>query len=52
MRQKQEAKPGTQRRRFGISVGQHDAIFFKSHSSIVCTGLIGIPMQDISLRKL
>jgi lipopolysaccharide transport system ATP-binding protein len=30
----------------------HDAILFKSHSSSVCTGLVGIPMQDIQLRKI
>ena len=30
----------------------HDAILFKSHSSSVCTGLVGIPMQHIGLRKL
>ena len=29
----------------------HDAILFKSHSSSVCTGLIGIPMQRVQLRK-
>jgi len=30
----------------------HDAILFKSHSSSVCTGLVGIPMQHVGLRKL
>jgi lipopolysaccharide transport system ATP-binding protein len=30
----------------------HDAILFKSHSSSVCTGLVGIPMQHVRLRKL
>jgi lipopolysaccharide transport system ATP-binding protein len=30
----------------------HDAILFKSHSSSVCTGLVGIPMQYVGLRKL
>jgi lipopolysaccharide transport system ATP-binding protein len=30
----------------------HDAILFKSHSSTVCTGLVGIPMQRIELRGL
>jgi lipopolysaccharide transport system ATP-binding protein len=30
----------------------HDAILLKSHSSSVCTGLVGIPMQDIRLRKI
>ncbi len=29
----------------------YDAVFFKSESSSVPTGLIGIPMQDIFLRK-
>ena len=27
----------------------HEALVFKSHSSSVCTGLVGIPMQDITL---
>lgn len=27
----------------------HDAIVFKSHSSSVCTGLVGVPMADISI---
>jgi len=27
----------------------HDAIFFKSHSSSTCTGLVGIPMQSIEI---
>jgi lipopolysaccharide transport system ATP-binding protein len=31
---------------------KHDAVLFKSHSSSVCTGLVGIPMQDIQLRKI
>jgi lipopolysaccharide transport system ATP-binding protein len=30
----------------------HDAILFKSHTSSVCTGLLGIAMQHIGLRKL
>lgn len=30
----------------------HDALLFKSHSSSVCTGLIGIPMININLRLL
>jgi lipopolysaccharide transport system ATP-binding protein len=30
----------------------HDALLFKSHSSSVCTGLVGIPMQHVELRKL
>jgi lipopolysaccharide transport system ATP-binding protein len=30
----------------------HDAILFKSHSSSVSTGLVGIPMQHVGLRKL
>jgi lipopolysaccharide transport system ATP-binding protein len=30
----------------------HDAILLKSHSSSVCTGLVGIPMQHIGLRRL
>jgi lipopolysaccharide transport system ATP-binding protein len=30
----------------------HDAVLFKSHSSSVCTGLVGIPMQHVGLRKL
>jgi lipopolysaccharide transport system ATP-binding protein len=30
----------------------HDTILFKSHSSSVCTGLVGIPMRDIQLRKM
>jgi lipopolysaccharide transport system ATP-binding protein len=30
----------------------HDAILFKSHSSSVSTGLVGIPMQHIGLQKL
>lgn len=29
----------------------HHALLFKSHSSSVCTGLVGIPMMDIKLRK-
>lgn len=27
----------------------HDALIFKSHSSSVCTGLVGIPMKNIKL---
>lgn len=27
----------------------HDALLFRSHSSSVCTGLIGVPMQDIKM---
>jgi lipopolysaccharide transport system ATP-binding protein len=30
----------------------HDAIIFKSHSTSVSTGIIGIPMLDITLKKL
>ncbi len=30
----------------------HDALIVKSHSSSVCTGLVGIPMLDIQLRKV
>jgi lipopolysaccharide transport system ATP-binding protein len=30
----------------------HDAIVFKSHSSSVCTGLVGIPMQHVQLCKV
>ncbi len=30
----------------------HDAVLFKSHSSSVSTGLVGIPMQHVGLRKL
>ena len=30
----------------------HDAILLKSHSSSVCTGLVGIPMRHVQLRKL
>ncbi|TAM45920.1 MAG: ABC transporter ATP-binding protein [Gammaproteobacteria bacterium] len=30
----------------------HDAMIFKSHSSSVCTGLVGVPMSDISIRKI
>lgn len=29
-----------------------DAVLFKSHSSSVCTGLVGIPMFDIRLSKI
>jgi lipopolysaccharide transport system ATP-binding protein len=29
----------------------HDAIVFKSHSSSVCTGLVGLPMLDIQLQR-
>jgi len=29
----------------------HDAILLKSHSSSVCAGLVGIPMQHVGLRK-
>ena len=29
----------------------HDAILFKSCSSSVCTGLVGIPMLDIQMNK-
>lgn len=28
----------------------HDALFFRSHTSSVCTGLVGIPMLDISMK--
>jgi len=27
----------------------HDALLFKSHTSSVCTGLVGIPMRNIKL---
>lgn len=30
----------------------HDAITFKSHSTSVTTGLVGVPMQNISLERL
>jgi lipopolysaccharide transport system ATP-binding protein len=30
----------------------HDAIIFKSESSSVSTGLIGIPMQEIKIEIL
>lgn len=30
----------------------HDALFFKSHSSSVCTGLVGVPMEAIWLKIL
>ncbi len=30
----------------------HDALVLKSHSSSVCTGLVGIPMHDVQMRKL
>jgi lipopolysaccharide transport system ATP-binding protein len=30
----------------------HDAVLFKSHSSSVCTGLLGIPMLDVQLQKV
>jgi lipopolysaccharide transport system ATP-binding protein len=30
----------------------HDALSLKSHSSSVCTGLVGIPMMDIELQKV
>lgn len=30
----------------------HDAVLFKSESSSVSTGLVGIPMQDIRLKKI
>lgn len=30
----------------------HDALVLKSHSSSACTGLVGIPMLDIQLRKI
>lgn len=29
----------------------HDALFFESHSSSVCTGLIGVPMSNIVFKK-
>jgi lipopolysaccharide transport system ATP-binding protein len=30
----------------------HDAVFFRSESSSVCTGLIGVPMLDVDLKAL
>jgi lipopolysaccharide transport system ATP-binding protein len=30
----------------------HDALLFKSHSSSVCTGLVGMPMEDVRMRKV
>jgi lipopolysaccharide transport system ATP-binding protein len=30
----------------------HEALFFKSHSSSVSTGLVGIPMNDIKMSKI
>lgn len=30
----------------------HDALFFKSHSSSVCTGLVGIGMKSISIEQI
>jgi len=30
----------------------HDALIFKSHSSSVCTGLVGVPMRHIRMSKL
>jgi lipopolysaccharide transport system ATP-binding protein len=30
----------------------HDALFVKSHSSSVCTGLVGIPMEDIRIVEV
>lgn len=30
----------------------HDALLIKSHSSSVCTGLVGIPMQRIGIERL
>ncbi|NLI82609.1 MAG: ABC transporter ATP-binding protein [Deltaproteobacteria bacterium] len=30
----------------------HDALFFKSHTSSVCTGLVGIPMETISIEQV
>src|SRR5262249_38759633 len=30
----------------------HDAVLFKSHSSSVCTGFLGIPMLDVQLQKV
>jgi lipopolysaccharide transport system ATP-binding protein len=30
----------------------HDALVLKSHSSSVCTGLVGIPMLDIKLNRV
>jgi lipopolysaccharide transport system ATP-binding protein len=30
----------------------HEAVMLKSHSSSVCTGLVGVPMKAISMSKL
>lgn len=30
----------------------HDALFFKSHSSSVCTGLVGVPIKEIYLNRI
>ena len=30
----------------------HDAVIFKSQSSSICTGLLGIPMKSIELREI
>jgi homopolymeric O-antigen transport system ATP-binding protein len=30
----------------------HDALIFKAHSSVICHGLIGIPMKNINLKLL
>jgi lipopolysaccharide transport system ATP-binding protein len=30
----------------------HDALVFRSHSGSMCTGLIGIPMLDISANAI
>jgi lipopolysaccharide transport system ATP-binding protein len=30
----------------------YDAILFRSHTSSVCTGLVGIPMLGIEMRKV
>ena len=30
----------------------HDALVIRSVSSSVCTGLVGIPMLDINMRRL